>query len=250
MLLIFMFFFVLCFLFGIVLFVVLVGCVMMVVLLVMFVEVLVMIKVVGYLFVDVVLVSLVLVFVLLVVGLVGFVLDEQVSCEVWVLCDSLCFVQVYCDVELGFLVGVNQFFCVIDVEVDVVKMLVLYCLLECSCIDVSVVMCIVKKYYQCLWLFMVNNEFICSLEDEQDLCGNGFYLLGYILIGWVWVLILFEIVLDCVDVILVCGCNYGESWLVCNVYWQSDIFEGCFMGVVVVVCLYGNVVFNKDLMVV
>lgn len=97
---------------------------------------------------------------------------------------------------------------------------------------------------------MVNGELICLLKDEDGLCKNGFYLFGYILIGWVWVLILLEIVLDCVDVIQVRGCNYGESCLVCNVYWQSDIFEGCFMGVIVVVCLYDNVVFNKDLLVV
>lgn len=122
MLLIFYF---VCLLFGFVVVVVLVGCVVLVIKLIV-VEVNIIIKVVGYLDKSVVLVSFDLVLVLLVVGLVVFVLDEQVSCEVCVLCGSLCFVQVGVDVEFGFFEGVNYFFCVVDIDIDVVKILVLY----------------------------------------------------------------------------------------------------------------------------
>ena len=44
------------------------------------------------------------------------------------------------------------------------------------------------------------------------------------------------------------GRNYGESRLVCNVHWQSDILEGRFMGAAAVARLHDNAAFNKDLL--
>ncbi|WP_433925400.1 acid phosphatase [Stenotrophomonas nematodicola] len=205
-------------------------------------------KAVGYLPADAVPASLALVPAPPAAGSAGFALDEQVSREAQVLRDSPRFAQAHRDAELGFPAGANQFSCAIDVEVDAVKTPALYRLLERSRIDASAATRTAKKHYQRPRPFMVNNEPTCSPEDEQDLRGNGSYPSGHTSIGWAWALILSEIAPDRADAILARGRNYGESRLVCNVHWQSDILEGRFMGAAAVARLHGNAAFNKDLM--
>lgn len=61
-------------------------------------------------------------------------------------------------------------------------------------------------------------------------------------------LILSEIAPDRADAIQARGRNYGESRLVCNVHWQSDILEGRFMGAAAVARLHDNAAFNSDLL--
>ncbi len=205
-------------------------------------------KAVGYLPADAVPASLALVPAPPAAGSAGFALDEQVSREARALRDSPRFAQAHRDAELGFPAGANQFSCAIDVEVDAVKTPALYRLLERSRIDASAATRTAKKHYQRPRPFMVNNEPTCSPEDEQDLRGNGSYPSGHTSIGWAWALILSEIAPDRADAILARGRNYGESRLVCNVHWQSDILEGRFMGAAAVARLHGNAAFNKDLM--
>jgi acid phosphatase (class A) len=205
-------------------------------------------KAVGYLSADAVPASLALVPAPPAAGSAGFALDEQVSREARALRDSPRFAQAHRDAELGFPAGANQFSCAIDVEVDAVKTPALYRLLERSRIDASAATRTAKKHYQRPRPFMVNNEPTCSPEDEQDLRGNGSYPSGHTSIGWAWALILSEIAPDRADAILARGRNYGESRLVCNVHWQSDILEGRFMGAAAVARLHGNAAFNKDLM--
>ncbi|HBP04833.1 MAG TPA: phosphatase, partial [Stenotrophomonas sp.] len=84
--------------------------------------------------------------------------------------------------------------------------------------------------------------------DEEGLRKNGSYPSGHTSIGWAWALILSEIAPDRADAIQARGRNYGESRLVCNVHWQSDILEGRFMGAAAVARLHDNAAFNKDLL--
>ena len=95
---------------------------------------------------------------------------------------------------------------------------------------------------------MVNGEPTCSPKDEDGLRKNGSYPSGHTSIGWAWALILSEIAPDRADAIQARGRNYGESRLVCNVHWQSDILEGRFMGAAAVARLHDNAAFNKDLL--
>ncbi len=43
------------------------------------------------------------------------------------------------------------------------------------------------------------------------------------------------------------GRNYGESRLVCNVHWQSDVLAGRFMGAAAVARLHADPTFRADL---
>ncbi|MEG0184916.1 MAG: phosphatase PAP2 family protein [Stenotrophomonas sp.] len=204
-------------------------------------------KAVGYLASDAVPASLDLVPAPPAPGSAGFALDEQVSAEARALQGSPRFAQAHRDAELGFPEGANQFACAIDMDVDAVKTPALYRLLERSRIDASAATRVAKKHYQRARPFMVNGAPTCTPEDEDGLRGNGSYPSGHTSIGWAWALILAEIAPDRADAIQARGRDYGESRLVCNVHWQSDILEGRFMGAAAVARLHDNRGFQKDL---
>lgn len=212
------------------------------------VEASVVTKAVGYLAADAVPDSLALVPAPPAPGSAGFALDEQVSREARVLRDSPRFAQAHRDAELGFPEGANQFACAIGLDVDAQKTPALYRLLERSRIDASAATRAAKHRYQRARPFMVNGEPTCTPEDEEGLRKNGSYPSGHTSIGWAWALILSEIVPERADAIQLRGRNYGESRLVCNVHWQSDILEGRFMGAAAVARLHDNAEFNRDLL--
>ncbi len=205
-------------------------------------------RAVGYLDATAVPASLLLVPAPPAAGSAGFALDEQVSREARALRGTPRFAQATRDAELGFPEGANQFSCAIDVDVDAVKTPALYRLLERSRIDASAATKAAKNHYQRPRPFMVNGEPTCTPDDEAGLRKNGSYPSGHTSIGWAWALILSEIAPDRADAIQARGRNYGESRLVCNVHWQSDILEGRFMGAAAVARLHDNAAFQQDLL--
>ncbi|HEL3863944.1 phosphatase PAP2 family protein [Stenotrophomonas maltophilia] len=205
-------------------------------------------KAVGYLDARAVPASLALVPAPPTAGSAGFALDEQVSREARALRGSPRFAQATLDAELGFPEGANQFSCAVDIDVDAVKTPALYRLLERSRIDASAATKVAKNHYQRPRPFMVNGEPTCTPDDEAGLRSNGSYPSGHTSIGWAWALILSEIAPDRADAIQARGRNYGESRLVCNVHWQSDILEGRFMGAAAVARLHDNAAFQRDLL--
>ena len=212
------------------------------------VEASVVTKAVGYLAADAVPDSLALVPAPPQAGSAGFALDEQVSREARALRGSPRWAQAHRDAELAFPEGANQFSCAIGLDVDATKTPALYRLLERSRIDASAATRAAKHHYQRARPFMLNGEPTCTPEDEDGLRKNGSYPSGHTAIGWAWALILSEIVPERADAIQARGRNYGESRLVCNVHWQSDILEGRFMGAAAVAKLHDNAGFKSDLL--
>jgi acid phosphatase (class A) len=104
-----------------------------------------------------------------------------------------------------------------------------------------------KRYYQRKRPFMVNNEPTCTPEWEAPMRKNGAYPSGHTALGWAWALILSELAPDRADAILARGRAYGESRIVCNVHWHSDVVEGRFMGAAVVARLHADPDFRADL---
>lgn len=204
-------------------------------------------RAVGYLAADAVPASLQLVPAPPTAGSAAFALDEQVSRQARALRGTPRFLQATSDAELAFPTGANQFSCAIDLDVDAEHTPALYRLLERSRIDASAATRAAKHRYQRPRPFTVNGEPTCTPADETALRGNGSYPSGHTAIGWAWALILSEIVPERADAIQARGRNYGESRLVCNVHWQSDILEGRFMGAAAVARLHGNAAFEQDL---
>ncbi|MEE7548695.1 phosphatase PAP2 family protein, partial [Xanthomonas sp. Kuri4-1] len=176
-----------------------------------------------------------------------FRLDEAVSREALALRGTPRFAQATRDADLSFPAGAAHFACAVGVPIDPQHTPALYRLLERSRVDASAATKAAKHRYQRPRPFMVNGQPTCSPDDEADLRRNGSYPSGHTSIGWAWALILSEIDPAHADAIQARGRSYGESRLVCNVHWQSDILEGRFMGAAAVARLHADPAFNRDL---
>jgi acid phosphatase (class A) len=123
----------------------------------------------------------------------------------------------------------------------------LYLLMRRAAIDAGRSTSAAKDYYRRPRPFMVNNEPICTPEDEGFLRASGSYPSGHSAIGWAWALILTEIAPERTDAILARGRAIGESRVICNAHWQSDVVEGRFMGAGTVARLHADAAFRADL---
>lgn len=94
---------------------------------------------------------------------------------------------------------------------------------------------------------MVNNEAICTPEDEEALRGDGSYPSGHTAVGWAWSLILVEVFTDKANDLFSRGMEFGISRNVCNVHWHSDVVYGRMMGAATVARLHANADFMVDL---
>ena len=95
--------------------------------------------------------------------------------------------------------------------------------------------------------FMLDGQPICTPEKEKDLRQQGSYPSGHTSIGWAWALVLAEASPDRSEAILARGRAFGESRIVCNVHWESDVIEGRFIGAATVARLHAEPDFVADL---
>ena len=201
----------------------------------------------GYLAADAVPDSLSLVPAAPAEGSPGRALDEAINRQALALRDTPRFAQAARDAELGFPAGAGQFACALGVQIDAQHTPRLYRLLERTRNDASAATRAAKQHYQRPRPFMVNGQPTCTPQDEPGLRNNGSYPSGHSAIGWAWALILSEIDPARADLLQARGRNYGESRLVCNVHWQSDVLEGRFLGAAAVARLHDNAEFRADL---
>lgn len=123
----------------------------------------------------------------------------------------------------------------------------LYLLLERSQRDASRSTGAAKRHYRRTRPFAALNESTCTPEYEMSLSMNGSYPSGHAAVGFAWALILSELSPEHTDAILARGREFGQSRVVCNVHWQSDVIEGQLMGAATVARLHADPAFLGDL---
>ncbi|MGP1609909.1 MAG: acid phosphatase, partial [Burkholderiales bacterium] len=142
--------------------------------------------------------------------------------------------QAAADAELGFPQAANIFSCAMKLPVSEQVTPRLYGLLRRTRTDAAVVSDSAKDLYKRTRPFMQNHEPMCTPDKRESLSKNGSYPSGHTSIGWAWALIMAELAPEQADAILARGRSYGESRLICNVHWQSDVVQARFMGASVV----------------
>lgn len=155
--------------------------------------------------------------------------------------------QAIVDDNLAFPESAQIFSCAMNMPVSEALTPQLYRLLRRTRTDAAVVSDDAKHHYKRPRPFMTNHQPTCTPAKEKGLAENGSYPSGHTSIGWAWALILAELAPDRTDAILARGRSYGESRLVCNVHWQSDVVQGRFMGAAVVARLHADPIFRADL---
>jgi acid phosphatase (class A) len=122
-----------------------------------------------------------------------------------------------------------------------------YMLMRRTLTDAALSVYAAKNRYKRLRPFMLNNTPTCTPDDEELLRKDGSYPSGHTSIGWAWALVFSEILPAKTDAILQRGYAFGESRVVCNVHWHSDVEMGRVIGAAAVARLHGNATFQKDL---
>lgn len=151
------------------------------------------------------------------------------------------------DAELKFPEAAGTFQCALGIPITEQETPHLYMLLRRTLADAGLSTYTAKNHHRRRRPFMVNGEPICTPAEKSILQKDGSYPSGHTAIGWAWALILVEIAPDRGDAILVRGRAFGESRVVCNVHWHSDVAQGRFMGAAVVARLHADPAFCADL---
>lgn len=172
--------------------------------------------------------------------------DEEVHKSAATLRDTPRYRLAALDAELNFPRAADAFACTLGVPIDADHTPRLYRLLQRTLTDAGRSTAGAKNQYIRTRPFVVHDEPTCAPQDEARLRTNGSYPSGHTAIGWTWALVLAEVDPARADAILARGRSFGESRLVCNVHWQSDILEGRFIGSAVVSQLHGVAEFRQD----
>jgi acid phosphatase (class A) len=149
------------------------------------------------------------------------------------------------DADLTFPHAAETFTCALNAPITELDTPRLYMLLRRSLTDAGLSTYTAKNQYSRTRPFVVNKAPSCTPGDEEILRGS--YPSGHTAIGWAWALILSEVAPDQTDTILARGRAFGQSRVICNVHWESDVIEGRFIGAAAVARLHADPTFLADL---
>ncbi|MFC6840624.1 acid phosphatase [Xanthomonas theicola] len=180
-------------------------------------------------------------------GSPGRALDEAMNQQALALRGSPRFALAAQDAELHFPGAANHFSCPLGIEVSAQHTPHLYRLLQRVAMDAGDAAEKAKAYYHVPRPFIDNGEPSCTPAAEPELRPNGSYPSGHTSIGWAWAQVLSQADPARTDALMVRGRSYGESRIVCNVHWQSDVLASRIVGAATVARLQDNPQFRADL---
>lgn len=94
--------------------------------------------------------------------------------------------------------------------------------------------------------FESNGKPICTPAQEAGLRNNGSYPSGHASIGFAFGLVLSQVSPERTNALVARGREFGQSRLVCNVHWPSDVQEGQLIAAAVVARLNAEETFRND----
>ena len=180
-------------------------------------------------------------------GSAAFARDLEISEESLKLQGTERFALASKDAELGFPAAADAFTGALGFEITQEDTPYLYMLLRRTLADAGLSTYTAKNNYNRARPFMVNNKPTGTPDEEEGLRKDGSYPSGHTAIGWAWALILCEILPEQTDALLARGYEFGQSRVICNVHWQSDVDAGRIMGSAAVARLHANKDFLSDL---
>lgn len=161
--------------------------------------------------------------------------------------DTIRFIQAANDANLSFPAAAKSFESTLGIEISEVKTPKLYLLMRRVMTDAGLSTYAAKNHYNRERPFVVNNSKTCTPEQEEVLRKVGSFPSGHAAVGWAWTLIFSEIFPYRKEMILKRGYEFGESRVICNAHWYSDVEMGRLMGKETVECLRANQAFQTDL---
>jgi acid phosphatase (class A) len=151
------------------------------------------------------------------------------------------------DADLTFPVPAQNFSCAMGVPIDEQTVPHVYTLMRRVLTDAGLSTYGVKNQYRRIRPFVVHNEGTCRPDQEAMLRNDGSYPSGHTAAGWAWALVLAEINPARSNALLSRGLSFGQSRVICNAHWQSDVDAGRIMGAAAVAKLHTDPAFLSDL---
>ena len=179
-------------------------------------------------------------------GSAAFQRDEEAARQAAQLRETARWKRASTDADLSFPAVGQVFACATQVRIDERGTPGLYRLLRRTMTDVGLSTYKAKNEYQRVRPFVAHGEPTCSPADEAFLRRDGSYPSGHSAVGWGWALILSEIDPDRADAILARGRDFGQSRIVCNAHWQSDVDAGRVVASAAVARLHADEAFRQD----
>jgi acid phosphatase (class A) len=149
--------------------------------------------------------------------------------------------QAMTDAIIRFPQAAGIFSCALNAPITEADAPHLYLLLRRTLIDAGRSTVAAKEFYKRPRPLHVNGEPSCKNTETFS------YPSGHTSAGWAWALILAEIDPEHAEVILARGRAFGESRMVCNLHWHSDVQEGRTMGAAAVARLHADPTFLADM---
>lgn len=151
------------------------------------------------------------------------------------------------DAELSFPGPANTFSCAMGTQISEKITPHLYTLMQRTLTDAGGSTYAGKNAYNRTRPFVVHDEGTCRKDMEPQLRTDGSWPSGHSAAGWAWGLILAEVNPARATELMTRGLAYGQSRVICNAHWQSDVDAGRIMGAATVASLHSNPAFLKDL---
>lgn len=151
------------------------------------------------------------------------------------------------DAELAFPGPANTFSCAMGVQISEKTTPHLYTLMQRTLTDAGGSTYAGKNAYNRTRPFVVHDESTCRKDMEPLLRTDGSWPSGHSAAGWAWGLILAQVNPARATELMTRGLAYGQSRVICNAHWQSDVDAGRIMGAATVASLQSNPAFIKDL---
>ena len=151
------------------------------------------------------------------------------------------------DAELAFPQAASAFSCAMGVGIDEARTPRLYAMTQKMLSDFGLSTYGVKNKYNRVRPFVVHDEATCRADQEAILRGDGSYPSGHTAAGWGWALVFAQINPERSNELLARGIAFGQSRVICNAHWQSDVDAGRIMGAATVARLQTNPAFLADL---
>ncbi len=177
----------------------------------------------------------------------GFAQDRAISRAARKLRGTPRYALASSDAELGFPHVATAFACAVGAPISKQQTPHLYLLLQRTMVDAGLATYAAKDHYKRTRPFVFYKETTCAPADEAQLRGDGSYPSGHTAIGWTWALLLTEMDPSRADAVLARGKSFGESRLICNAHWQTDVLAGRTVAASTVAMLHANADFQRDM---
>lgn len=151
------------------------------------------------------------------------------------------------DAELTFPAPASAFSCALGTDISVKTTPHLYTLMQRVLTDAGGSTYVGKNAYNRTRPFVVHDEGTCRKDMEPVLRTDGSWPSGHSAAGWAWGLTLAEVLPARATEVLARGLAFGQSRVICDAHWQSDVDVGRIMGAATVAALHDNPAFVADL---